>query len=51
MQVPFLSLKDITNKYSREIHDAVKRVVDSGWYLQGIENELFEKKLCIIHRK
>ena len=43
MQVPFLSLKDITNKYSREIHDAVKRVVDSGWYLQGIENELFEK--------
>ena len=26
-----------------EIHEAVKRVVDSGWYLQGRENELFEK--------
>jgi len=43
MQVPFLSLRDITNKYSSEIHDAVKRVVDSGWYLQGKENDVFEK--------
>ena len=43
MQVPFLSLKDITDKYSAEIHEAVKRVVDSGWYLQGNENERFEK--------
>lgn len=43
MQVPFLSLKDVTNKYSKEIHEAVNRVVDSGWYLQGKENEQFEK--------
>lgn len=42
MQVPFLSLKDITNKYSDEIHEAVSRVVDSGWYLQGEENKKFE---------
>lgn len=25
----------ITQKYSDEIHEAVDRVVDSGWYLQG----------------
>ena len=43
MQIPFLSLKDVTAKYADEIHDAVLRVVDSGWYLQGKENELFEK--------
>jgi dTDP-4-amino-4,6-dideoxygalactose transaminase len=43
MQVPFLSLKDITAKYSEEIHEAVKRVVDSGFYLQGPENEAFEE--------
>lgn len=43
MQVPFLSLKDVTDKYSTEIHEAVNRVVDSGWYLQGKENEQFEK--------
>lgn len=28
---------------AEEIHDAVKRVVDSGWYLQGRENEQFEQ--------
>ena len=43
MNVPFLSLKDITNKYSSEIHAAVKRVVDSGYYLQGNENKVFEE--------
>jgi dTDP-4-amino-4,6-dideoxygalactose transaminase len=42
MQVPFLSLKDITNRYNKEIHDAVSRVIDSGWYLQGNENAAFE---------
>lgn len=42
MNVPFLSLKDITSKYADEIHEAVKRVVDSGWYLQGQENIIFE---------
>ena len=42
MQIPFLSLKSITEKYSDEIHAAVQRVVDSGWYLQGKENETFE---------
>lgn len=43
MKIPFLSLHDVTAKYKDEIHEAVLRVVDSGWYLQGKENELFEK--------
>ena len=43
MNIPFLSLKDVTAKYKDEIHEAVLRVVDSGWYLQGKENEQFEK--------
>ena len=42
MQVPFLSLHDVTQKYKEEIHEAALRVIDSGWYLQGIENEKFE---------
>ena len=42
MQVPFLSLKDVTDKYSEEIHEAAIRVIDSGWYLQGEENKKFE---------
>ena len=43
MRIPFLSLHDITAKYRDEIHEAVLRVVDSGWYLQGKENEQFER--------
>ena len=43
MNIPFLSLHDVTAKYKSEIHEAVLRVVDSGWYLQGKENEQFEK--------
>ena len=42
MQVPFLSLKDVTDKYKDEIHNAALKVIDSGWYLQGAENKSFE---------
>lgn len=42
LKIPFLSLKDVTDKYSEEIHSAAKRVIDSGWYLQGKENDNFE---------
>lgn len=42
MKVDFLSLKKVTEKYAAEIHEAVDRVVDSGWYLQGKENKRFE---------
>ena len=44
--IPFLSLKDITAKYADEIHEAVNRVVDSGWYLQGEENKRFEENFA-----
>ena len=40
--IKFLDVQKITQKYSNEIHNAVNNVVDSGWYLQGKENEKFE---------
>src|SRR5574344_2054597 len=40
--IKFLDLQKITAQYSDEIHAAVNRVVDSGWYLQGEENKRFE---------
>ena len=40
--IPFLSLKEVTAQHGAEIREAVTRVVDSGWYLQGKENEAFE---------
>lgn len=55
MNIPFLSLKDVTALHESEINEAVSRVVNSGWYLQGQENERFEqhyaefigKKYCV----
>lgn len=41
--IPFLSLRDVTALHGAEINEAVTRVVNSGWYLQGKENEQFEK--------
>lgn len=41
--IPFLSLKDVTALHGAEINEAVSRVVKGGWYLQGKENEQFEK--------
>lgn len=41
--IPFLSLKDVTALHGAEIEAAVSRVVKSGWYLQGSENDRFEK--------
>lgn len=41
--IPFLSLKDVTFLHKEDINEAVTRVVNSGWYLQGKENEQFEK--------
>ena len=41
--IPFLSLKDVTGLHGAEIEEAVKRVVESGWYLQGEANARFEE--------
>ena len=41
--VKFLDLQKVTSKYADEIHEAVNRVVNSGWYLQGQENASFER--------
>lgn len=44
MEIPFLDLKQVTGLHEPEISRAVSRVVDSGWYLQGQENSLFEQE-------
>ena len=40
--IQFLSLKDVTALHGAEINEAVTRVVNGGWYLQGEENKRFE---------
>lgn len=43
MNIPFLSLKDVTAAHGDEINATVTRVVNNGWYLQGEENKRFEE--------
>lgn len=42
VMIQFLDLKKVTQLNEHEIHEAVTRVVQSGWYLQGLENQRFE---------
>jgi len=41
--IKFLDLQKISQKYSAEMLQAMECVVNSGWFLQGKENETFEK--------
>jgi len=43
--VKFLDLQQINAQHKEEIMEAINRVVDSGWYLLGNENKLFEENL------
>ena len=43
MNIKYLELKRITGMHADEIHEAVREVVDGGWYLQGEANRKFEE--------
>lgn len=43
--IKFLDLQKINLQYKEEIESKLINIYTSGWYLQGNENQLFEKKL------
>ncbi len=44
--IPFLDLKSINGHYRNELIEAVARVIDSGWYIQGAELKAFEEEFA-----
>lgn len=44
--IKFLDLKAINEQYRGEIDDAIRRVLDSGWYLLGEEGTAFEQEFA-----
>ena len=44
--IKFLDLKKINERFRGEMDAATKRVLDSGWYLLGKENEAFEAEFA-----
>ncbi len=41
--IKYLPLKQINDRYKAELHEAVGRVMDSGWYLKGEQAQRFER--------
>lgn len=41
--LPYLDLQAVNRLHADEIHEAVRRVTDSGWYLLGEEEKRFEQ--------
>jgi len=44
--IPFLDLKEVNSQYRQELIEAVTRVIDSGWYIQGAEVKAFEEEFA-----
>ena len=44
--IKFLDLRKINERFRSEMDAAAKRVLDSGWYLLGKENEAFENEFA-----
>ena len=44
--IPFLDLKAINQQYRDELLEAITKVVDSGWYVQGTEVKSFEQEFA-----
>lgn len=46
MTISFLDLDKINNRFRAEIDARIKNILDRGWYLQGEENENFERNFA-----
>lgn len=44
--IPFLDLKSINAQYREDLINATSRVIDSGWYIQGVEVKAFEQEFA-----
>lgn len=43
MKVPFVSFRPLEKELNAELHDAFERVLSNSWYIEGKEDENFEK--------
>jgi dTDP-4-amino-4,6-dideoxygalactose transaminase len=44
--ISFLDLKGINNTYREQLHQALDRVLDSGWFILGEETKAFEQEFA-----
>lgn len=46
MIIPFVTFKPLEAELDKELRDAFKRVYTRSWYIEGVEDEEFEKKFA-----
>ncbi len=46
MKIPFVSFRPMEQELNSEIHNAFNRVYNRSWYIEGIEDENFEKSFA-----
>ena len=49
VMIPFNDLNSMRRALSDELNEAIRRVVDSGWYILGPEVERFESEFAAFH--
>ena len=43
MKVPFVTFKPLEKELDKDLRNAFERVYDRSWYIEGVEDEAFEK--------
>ena len=43
MKVPFVTFKPLEKELDKDLRDAFERVYNRSWYIEGEEDETFEK--------
>ena len=46
MSVPFVDFKPLEKAINQELHSAFERVLNNSWYIDGKEDERFEKEFA-----
>lgn len=46
MKIPFVSFKPMEKELDADLRAAFERVYDRSWYIEGVEDEIFEKKFA-----
>ena len=46
MKIPFVTFKPLEKELDKELRDAFERVYARSWYIEGEEDEQFEKKFA-----
>lgn len=46
MKIPFVSFVPMENEIKNDLYDAFNRVLTRSWYIDGVEDEMFEKQFA-----